>query len=108
GEAEAPRGLPRLRVHRARGLHHARSLARRPRARAVRHPPPLVPGALLPERGGGGGPPRRHRVKGARAEALAKRWYRLRGYRILGTRVWVAGNELDLVVRRGRRLAVVE
>ena len=47
-------------------------------------------------------------MKGARAEALAKRWYRLRGYRILGTRVWVAGNELDLVVRRGRRLAFVE
>jgi putative endonuclease len=47
-------------------------------------------------------------VKGARAEALAKRWYRLRGYRILGTNVWSGGNELDLVVRRGRRLAFVE
>jgi putative endonuclease len=47
-------------------------------------------------------------VKGAEAEALARRWYRRRGYRILGTRVWVGGNELDLVVRRGRRLAFVE
>ena len=34
--------------------------------------------------------------------------YRLRGYRILGTNVWIGGNELDLVVRRGRRLAFVE
>jgi putative endonuclease len=46
--------------------------------------------------------------KGAEAEARAKRWYRLRGYRILGTGVWAGGNELDLVVRRGRRLAFVE
>ncbi len=34
--------------------------------------------------------------------------YRLRGYRILERNVWVGGNELDLVVRRGRRLALVE
>ena len=34
--------------------------------------------------------------------------YRLRGYRILGTNVWIGGYELDLVVRRGRRLAFVE
>ena len=34
--------------------------------------------------------------------------YRLRGYRILERNVWVGGNELDLVVRRGRRLAFVE
>ena len=36
------------------------------------------------------------------------RHYRLRGYRILGTNVWIGGYELDLVVRRGRRLAFVE
>ena len=32
----------------------------------------------------------------------------MRGYRILGTNVWIGGYELDLVVRRGRRLAFVE
>ena len=32
----------------------------------------------------------------------------MRGYRILDTNVWIGGNELDLVVRRGRRLAFVE
>ncbi|HET7758423.1 MAG TPA: YraN family protein [Gaiellaceae bacterium] len=41
-------------------------------------------------------------------EQRALRHYRLRGYRILGTNVWVGGYELDLVVRRGRRLAFVE
>jgi putative endonuclease len=34
--------------------------------------------------------------------------YRLRGYRVLDRNVWVGGNELDLVVRRGRKLAFVE
>lgn len=38
----------------------------------------------------------------------AARWYRLRGYRILDTNRWVAGNELDLVVRRGRLLVFCE
>jgi putative endonuclease len=36
------------------------------------------------------------------------RWYRLRGWRILGENVWVGGNELDLIVRRGRTLRFVE
>jgi len=36
------------------------------------------------------------------------RWYRLRGWRILGENVWAAGNELDLIVRRGRTLRFVE
>ena len=36
------------------------------------------------------------------------RWYRLRGWRILGENVWAAGNELDLIVRRGRVLRFVE
>jgi putative endonuclease len=35
-------------------------------------------------------------------------WYRLRGWRILGTNVWIGGYELDLVVRRGRALRFVE
>ena len=34
--------------------------------------------------------------------------YRLRGYRILGTNVRAGRNELDLIVRRGRNLTVVE
>lgn len=29
------------------------------------------------------------------------RWYRLHGYRVLGTNVWIAGNELDVIARRG-------
>ncbi|HSC50746.1 MAG TPA: YraN family protein [Gaiellaceae bacterium] len=41
-------------------------------------------------------------------EQRALRHYRLRGYRILGENVWIGGYELDLVVRRGRRLAFVE
>ncbi|HEV2713084.1 MAG TPA: YraN family protein, partial [Gaiellaceae bacterium] len=35
-------------------------------------------------------------------------WYRLRGYRVLATNAWVDGYELDLVVRRGRRLVFCE
>jgi len=42
------------------------------------------------------------------AERRALRWYRLRGWRILGTNVWVGGYELDLVARRGRELRFVE
>ena len=43
-----------------------------------------------------------------RDEARAARHYRLRGYRILGTNVWAGGYELDLIVRRGRRLVFCE
>ena len=42
------------------------------------------------------------------AERRAARWYRLRGWRILGANVWAGGNELDLIVRRGRELRFVE
>ena len=35
-------------------------------------------------------------------------WYRLRGWKILGENVWAGGNELDLIVRRGRTLRFVE
>ncbi|PWU23193.1 MAG: YraN family protein [Candidatus Rokuibacteriota bacterium] len=48
------------------------------------------------------------RREGTRAERRALWHYRLRGYRVLGTNVWAGGNELDLVVRRGRRLVFVE
>jgi putative endonuclease len=43
-----------------------------------------------------------------RAERRAALWYRLRGYRILGTNVWVAGNEIDVVARRGRTVVFCE
>ena len=45
---------------------------------------------------------------GYAAERRAVRWYRLRGWRILGENVWAGGNELDLIVRRGRTLRFVE
>ena len=48
------------------------------------------------------------RAIGSRAERRALWHYRLRGYRILATNVWVGGYELDLVVRRGRSVVFVE
>src|SRR5215510_5930276 len=45
---------------------------------------------------------------GARAEWRAAWWYRVRGYRVLEANSWVAGYELDLVVRRGRTLVFCE
>ena len=45
---------------------------------------------------------------GKRAEERGVWWYRLRGYRVLATNAWVAGYELDIVVRRGRRLVFCE
>ena len=45
---------------------------------------------------------------GKRAEQRALWWYRRRGYRILATNAWIGGYELDLVVRRGRRLVFCE
>jgi putative endonuclease len=48
------------------------------------------------------------RGSGYRAEWRAVWWYRLHGWRILGENVWAAGNELDLIVRRGRTLRFVE
>jgi putative endonuclease len=43
-----------------------------------------------------------------KSEQRARNYYRVRAYRILGTNVWAGGYELDLIVRRGRRLAFVE
>jgi putative endonuclease len=48
------------------------------------------------------------RGAGYAAERRAVHWYRLRGWRILGENVWAGGNELDLIVRRGRTLRFVE
>lgn len=42
------------------------------------------------------------------AERRAARWYRLRGYRVLGTNVWIAGNEIDVVARRGTTVVFCE
>jgi putative endonuclease len=45
---------------------------------------------------------------GRAAERRALWHYRLRGYRVLDRNAWTGGNELDLVVRRGGKLAFVE
>jgi putative endonuclease len=45
---------------------------------------------------------------GRRAEALAAWWLRLKGWRILASRVRTPVGEVDLVARRGRILAFVE
>ena len=45
---------------------------------------------------------------GARVEWRARLHYLLRGYRVVATNAWAGGNELDLVVRRGRRLVFCE
>jgi putative endonuclease len=42
------------------------------------------------------------------AERRAAWWYRVRGYRVLGTNVWIGGYELDVVARRGRSLVFCE
>lgn len=61
---------------------------------------------MLPGRRGHPGLAAEHR--GAAAERSAAWWYRRRGWRILGANVWAAGNELDLIARRGRQLRFVE
>ncbi len=43
-----------------------------------------------------------------RGERVALRHYRLRGYRLLGANARVGRYELDLVLRRGRRILIVE
>ena len=55
-----------------------------------------------------GSPSTRLRTHRNPDEARAARHYRLRGYRILGANVWAGGYELDLIVRRGRRLVFCE
>lgn len=45
---------------------------------------------------------------GAAAERRVRRHYRLHGYRVLAANARAGGNELDLVVRRGRRLVFCE
>lgn len=45
---------------------------------------------------------------GRYAEALCRWWLRLKGYRILATRLRTPLGEIDIVARRGGTLAVVE
>ena len=47
-------------------------------------------------------------ARGRRAEQRVAWHYRLHGYRILGRSVRLGGVELDLIVRRGRRLVFCE
>ena len=48
------------------------------------------------------------RAIGTRAERRALAHYRLRGYRVLATNLWIGGYELDLVLRRGRTIVFCE
>jgi putative endonuclease len=48
------------------------------------------------------------RAIGTRAEKRALAHYRLHGYRVLATNLWIAGYELDLVLRRGRTIVFCE
>jgi putative endonuclease len=57
---------------------------------------PAKPGAAGDSRG-----VRNPRGAGAAVERRARRYYRLRGYRVLDANVWSGGYELDLVLRRG-------
>ena len=52
--------------------------------------------------------PSNTRAIGTRAERRALWHYRLRGYRVLATNVWIGGYELDLVLRRGRTIVFGE
>lgn len=47
-------------------------------------------------------------AEGRAAERRARLHYLLRGYRVLEANVRAGGNELDLVLRRGRRLVFCE
>lgn len=51
---------------------------------------------------------RRRYRRGQRGEWLAIAMLRSKGYRILGRRVVTAAGEIDLIARRGRRIAFVE
>jgi putative endonuclease len=48
------------------------------------------------------------RALGTKAEKRVRLHYLLRGYRVLAANARAGGNELDVVVRRGRRLVFVE
>jgi putative endonuclease len=51
---------------------------------------------------------RASRRLGPEAERRVRRYYRLRGYRVLAANARAGGNELDVVLRRGGRLVFCE
>ncbi len=51
---------------------------------------------------------RNTKALGTAAERRASFYYLLRGYRIVARNARAAGNEIDLIVRRGRKLAFCE
>jgi len=51
---------------------------------------------------------RRAERHGKRAEQIAAWWLRAKGYRILESRYKTSVGEIDLIVRRGQRIAFVE
>ncbi len=51
---------------------------------------------------------RGHHWSGRQAERRVRRHFLLRGYKVLAANAWAGGNEIDLVVRRGRRLVFCE
>ena len=53
-------------------------------------------------------PPRPRNPPRNDAERRAACWYRLHGYRVLDTNVWLGGGELDIVARRGRCIVFCE
>jgi putative endonuclease len=55
-----------------------------------------------------GSRPSSTRAIGSSAERRALWHYRLRGYRVLATNIWVGGYELDIVLRRGRTIVFCE
>jgi putative endonuclease len=52
--------------------------------------------------------PSTRQVSGASAERRVRFHYRLRGYRVLAANTRAGGNELDVVLRRGRKLVFCE
>jgi putative endonuclease len=52
--------------------------------------------------------PSPQRALGPSAEKRVRRYYRLRGYRILAANARAGRNELDVVLRRGRRIVFCE
>jgi putative endonuclease len=73
-----------------------------------------VPGRFRPTEAARPSPTDRREARGSTrsigraAERRVRLHFLLRGYRVLAANTWAGGNELDLVVRRGRRLVVCE
>ena len=77
-------------------------------ARVREHGPSAIHRRRLPRSATRNRTRRSTRAVGRRAEWRAVVHYCLRGYRILGHNVWAGRYEVDLIVRRGRRLVFCE